>query len=80
MSEDKRSNKISNEYGAEQIQVLEGFIQDNGIMATGALHRISRLMTSQPDFQIDSLAGSIKSSFAEVALLMISSMVPLPSE
>ena len=24
MSEDKRSNKISNEYGAEQIQVLEG--------------------------------------------------------
>jgi len=24
MSEDKRSNKISNDYGAEQIQVLEG--------------------------------------------------------
>ena len=24
MSEDKRSNKISNEYGADQIQVLEG--------------------------------------------------------
>ena len=24
MSEEKRSNKISNEYGAEQIQVLEG--------------------------------------------------------
>ena len=24
MSEDKRSNKIANEYGAEQIQVLEG--------------------------------------------------------
>ena len=24
MSEDKRSNKISNEYGAEHIQVLEG--------------------------------------------------------
>jgi len=27
MSEDKRSNKISNEYGAEQIQVLEGLEQ-----------------------------------------------------
>ena len=24
MSEDKRSNKISHDYGAEQIQVLEG--------------------------------------------------------
>ena len=24
MSEEKRSNKISNDYGAEQIQVLEG--------------------------------------------------------
>ena len=24
MSEDKRSNKIANDYGAEQIQVLEG--------------------------------------------------------
>ena len=31
MSEEKRTNKISNDYGAEQIQVLEGlelFVKD----------------------------------------------------
>ena len=32
MSEEKRSNKVSNDYGADQIQVLEGLHPDDAAL------------------------------------------------
>ena len=48
------------------VRVLEHFIQDEGIMASGALHRIATTIDPEPDFHIDSISGAIKTDLAAV--------------
>ncbi|MBT6175982.1 MAG: hypothetical protein HOI23_01960, partial [Deltaproteobacteria bacterium] len=48
------------------VRVLEHFIQDEGIMASGALHRIATTIDPEPEFHIDSISGAIKTDLAAV--------------
>lgn len=48
------------------VRVLEHFIQDEGILASGALHRIASSVDPEPEFHIDSISGAIKSDLAAI--------------
>ncbi len=48
------------------VRILEHFIQDEGIQASGALHRIATTIDPEPEFHIDSISGAIKNDLAAV--------------
>jgi hypothetical protein len=51
---------------ATLIRVIEHFIQDEGVTATGAIHRIAGLGNAEPQLYVDSVSGAIKKDIASI--------------
>ena len=55
------------------VRVIEHFIQDEGVSATGALHRIAGLGSSEPRLFVDSVSGAVKKGLGAVDAAISSS-------
>ncbi|MED5465684.1 MAG: hypothetical protein VX699_13625, partial [Myxococcota bacterium] len=59
------------------VRVIEHFIQDEGVLATGALHRIATMVVPEPELYVDSVSGIIRKHIATLDKVIAENSTPL---